>query len=242
MNDRDVFKELQKSLTETKGHLHVLDVSIPVEEQMNYFRFSENLRIRGETDATSIEEQILRLNSPESTAGEIKFALAYLAVSGEIKAYRAIETYDEEHKNPVNNWTLMALQQAKINLESEFSDEKQIFISTGLGGRGDRLRFFAFFTSNRLRKFSGYQKELIEKEIPYCVRQYQGETEEIKIEDNYFTILFLITIQTDIKHMLEQAISECNQYGDFINKSFIVTNVKVFSELDIQRELRKLQR
>jgi len=230
--DSDVFKGLQQSLGELKGRLHFLETKVPVDKQLEYFRYSENIRIAPRS--TSVEEQINVLHSSESSPKELKYALAYLAVSGDIKAFRSIESYNKEHSD---DWAGMALLQAKITLESELSDEKQIFISTGLGGKEDKLRFSAFFKSNHLRPFSNYQKELIEKEIPYSIQHKGGEVEEIKISENFFTILFLINLGVDIKVMFENVISECNQYGDFINNSFIITNVKPFSEEDIQREL-----
>jgi hypothetical protein len=232
--DSHVFKGLQQSLEGLKGQLHFLETSVPVETQMEYFRYSEN--IRNNPLHTSVEAQIEILHSPESSPKELKYALTYLAVSGDIRAFRTIESYNKEHSD---DWVVMSLLQAKITLESELSDEKQIFISTGLGGKGDKLRFSAFFKSNRLRPFSNYQKELIEKEMPYSIEQYGGETEEIKIAENYFTILFLVHISVDIKRMFENAVNECNQYGDFINSGFTITNVKVFSEEEIREELHK---
>jgi hypothetical protein len=233
-NDSNVFKGLQQSLEGFKGQLHFLETSVPVETQMEYFRYSKN--IRNNPSLTSVEEQIGILHSPESSPKELKYALTYLAISGDIKAYRTIESYNKEHSD---NWAIMSLLQAKITLESELSDEKQIFISTGLGGKEGKLRYSAFFKSNRLRPFSNYQKELIEKEIPYFIEQYGGETEEIKTGENYFTILFLIHINIDIKIMFENAVNECNQYGNFINNAFVLTNVKAFSEEEIWEELHK---
>jgi hypothetical protein len=230
--DSDVFKGLQQSLGGLKGHLHFLDTSVPVEKQIEYFRYSEN--VRNNPLLTSVEEQIEVLHSPESSPKELRYALTYLAVSGDIKAYRTIESYNKEHSD---DWAAMAFLQAKITLESELSDEKQIFISTGLGGKGDKLRFSAFFKSNHLRPFSDYQRELIEKEMSYSMKQYGGETEEIKIAENYFTILFLVNVNVDIKVMFENAVNECNQYGDFINNGFIITNVKAFSDEEIRKEL-----
>ena len=235
-NDRNALKELQHSLENLKGNLHVLEIHVPVEKQMEYFRFSETIRNDFTDDDRSLEKQIKVLTSNESSLPEIKYALAFLAISGNVKAYRAIESYYKTHSD---DWSAMSFIQAKITLESEFSDEKQIFISTGLGGRGNQLRFFAFFKSNKGKKFSDYQKELIEKEIPYYIQNYQGIPEEIQIRDNYFTLLFLIHLQVDIKTMLEDIIDECNQYGDFIDKGFIITNVKVFTEEEIQNELMK---
>lgn len=234
-NDKDAFKELQHSLENLKGHLHVLETNVPVEKQMEYFRFSETIK-NDLSDENTIEEQIKVLQSEISSSADRKYALSFLAISGNVKAYRAIETYNDNYKD---EWSEMSLMQAKITLESEFSDEKQIFISTGLGGKGDKLRFYAFFKSNFKKKFSDYQKKLIEKEIPYYINSYQGVLEKIQIDDFYFTLLFLIHIQVDIKTMLERAIEECNQYGDFINKEFTITNIKAFSEAEIQKELAK---
>jgi hypothetical protein len=232
--DSNAFKNLQQLLESINGQLRFLDVSVPVETQMEYFRYSEN--VKNSSSLTSVEEQIGVLHSSESSPKELKYALTYLAVSSDIKAYRVIESYNKEHSD---NWVAMCLLQAKITLEAELSGEKHIFISTGLGGKGDQLRFSALFKANHLRPFSNYQKELIEKEIPYFIEQYGGVVEEIKTGENYFTILFLIRFSVDIKTLFEHALNECNQYGDFINKFFSITNIKAFSEEEIQEELHK---
>jgi len=234
-NDRNALKDLQHSLENIKGNLHVLETNVPVEKQMEYFRFSETIK-RESFNEQLVDDQMSVLASTESSPTELKYALVFLAISGNVKAYRAIEAYHKQHPD---DWANMALLQAKITLESEFSDEKQIFISTGLGGKDDQLRFFAFFKSNAGKDFSDYQKKLIEKEVPYYIQKYQGTMEDIHIMDNYFTLLFLIHFQVDIKSMLEEALVECNQYGDFIHKGFIITNVKVFSEEEIQNELKR---
>ncbi|MDR1436687.1 MAG: hypothetical protein LBI65_01075, partial [Candidatus Symbiothrix sp.] len=188
-NDNDIYKDFQDSLKGLEGKLHVLETSVPVEKQMEYFHYSADVRKNSENE--SVEEQIDILNSPDSTPNEMKYAMTFLAVSGNVKAYRALESYHKDHKG---DWISLSLLQAKITLESEFSDEKQVFISTGLGGEGYRLRFFAFFKSSGLRPFSDYQRKLIDKEIPFFIRRYQGILEEQVIEENYFTVLFLIAL------------------------------------------------
>jgi hypothetical protein len=232
-NDKNTFfNELHQTLGNQKGHLQILETTVPVEKQMEFFRFSEN--IKSEESPDSIEHRIEILNSPDSSEKEIKYTLASLAVSGDIKAYRALESYNKTHQD---DWAAMSLIQAKIMLETTLSDEKLIFISTGLGGKGEQLRFTALFKSNRLKVFSDYQRDLIEKEISFYINRNGGETEEINIAENYFTILFLIDYSINVKTLLENAIRECNQYGDFINAGFTVTNIKRFSEDEIQKEL-----
>jgi len=236
-NDNDVFRAFRQSIKGLEGNLHVLDTSIPVEKQMEYFRYSESVRIHCKND--SVTEQIEVLNSIYSSSEEKKYAMTFLAISGDIKAYRVLEAYNQNPKESLTDWASLSLLQAKIMLESEFSDERQVFISTGLGGRGNKLRFYAFFKSTGLVPFSKYQRNLIEKEIPLTLRKYQGILEEVTIKNNYFSLLFLITIQIDLKEMLKEAISECNEYGNFIDTHFVITNVKIFNQEDIYRELQK---
>ncbi|MDR0864844.1 MAG: hypothetical protein LBO74_07930 [Candidatus Symbiothrix sp.] len=236
-NDNDVFKEFQHSLRGLKGNLHVLETTVPVEKQMEYFRYSENVRERSGKE--TVEKQIGVLNSIDSTPDEMKYAMTFLAISGDVKAYRALETYNKEPNNYLTDWAALSLLQAKITLESEFSDEKQVFISTGLGGKDSKLRFYTFFKSNKLKPFSDYQRDLIEKEFSFTVQKYHGILEELQIESNYFTLLFLIELEVDIKNMMKNTVAECNEYGNFINPNFIITNVKVFSPEDIRRELKK---
>ena len=237
-NEKDIFSEFQQSMLHMKGNLHVLEASVPVEKQMEYFRYSE--KVREHSRNQTVEKQIDALNSDQSSIEEMKYAMAFLAISGDVKAYRALENYSNDPKKKLlSDWTKMSLLQARITLDSELSDEKQVFISTGLGGEGSKLRFYAFFKSEGLRPFSDYQRNLIEKEMAFHIRRYQGKVENIQIEENYFSVVFLIELQVDVKTMLLNAIAECNEYGNFIQTGFIVTNVKKFGPEDIKRELQK---
>ena len=232
---KNSFDEFRKSLEKMDGNLHVLDSYIPMEKQLDFFRYSELIRPKFSQD--EMENQLQILLQDDSSELEIKHALAFLSVSREIKAFRAIEMYAQKPDAKQTDWANLALLQAKIALESEFSDEKQIFISTGLGGRDNKLRFYAFFKSNQLNPFSDYQKQLIEKEFAYSIEKNDGVLEEITIKDIYFSLILLISIHEDIKNLLEATIAECNQYGDFIDKGFMITNVKIFDREDIQKRL-----
>lgn len=237
MKEKDPFKKFQESIENLDGNLHVLDSSVPVEMQMEFFRYSE--MVRKSYVKEDLGEQMQILESGETNPDLLRHALSFLSVSGEIGAYRAIEAYTAEVDKELSDWRSLALMQARIVLESKFSDEKQIFISTGLGGKGEKLRFYAFFKSDRLTPFSAYQKELIDKEFSFSVQKREGEIEQLTISELWFSLVFLISIHENVKTLLEETIEECNQYGNFIDKNFVITNIKVFGREDIQNELLK---
>jgi aminopeptidase-like protein len=61
--ETDLFSEFQQIVQLTKGNLHILEASVPVERQMEYFNYSERVKKDGENE--SIEEQIQVLLSEQ---------------------------------------------------------------------------------------------------------------------------------------------------------------------------------
>jgi len=230
----DFFNEIQNALfSGNTGNLRVIENAASMEKQIEFLKVSSTLQ---NYKLPSISEQIELLNSNKVSDKETKIILASLAVSGDVKAYRAIEKYRDT--NP-GEWADVALMHATIRLESLLSDDRRVFISTGLGGKDGKLRYAAFFKSNRLKNFSKYQLDLIEKEIPYYINRHGGEIEQISTGTNYFTIVFLYEIDGNVRTLLDNTVAECNQYGNFISEEFSITNVKRFSEEDILSELSK---
>jgi hypothetical protein len=236
-NSIDSFEKIYQSLSDLHGNIHILEATIPIERQKAFFSYAEIVKNSKDKDG-SIDEYIRKINSESIPLEDKKHAIVFLSVSADIKAFRALERYSQNPQKELNDWTLLALLQARMILENEFSDERQIFISTGLGGKGDKFRFFAFFKANELKPFSDYQKDLILKEMTYFFKKYHGQIEKIEIKNNYFTLLFLSGFEM-VRDIINNSVEECNKYGNFINNDFVVTNMRIFDGKDIQKELQK---
>ena len=138
--DIKMFKRFQDSFRKWSGHFRILEQRIPVEEQMEYFKYAEKLRKKegrenvSETDLPALQSE---LNDPDVSVSHKKYLLALLASLHLVKAYRIVEEYAEAPDPEMANWAYMALMESRIVLESDLSDEKQILISTGMGGKGE---------------------------------------------------------------------------------------------------------
>jgi hypothetical protein len=156
----------------------------------------------------------------------------------DVKAYRAIETYQSSPLEPeLKNWSSIALLGSRIGLDSELSGKRQIYISSGLGGHDKKLRFFTLFITSSLENFTELQKQIVEREFRFQLEAADVDIEKFEIENNYFTILFLFPFKTDVRAVLQSAIEECNKYGNFLDEKFLFTNVKVFNDEEIQKLL-----
>lgn len=203
----DVFKKFRDSFSKMDGHFHILEQRVPVELQMEYFKYSEQVRKeRAKPDLNDMDYTAFResLSNPESTTDYKKYILSMLATSREVKAYRMLEDYVQHPDEDVSNWAYMALMESRISLESELSDEKQIYISTGLGGKGEKLRFYVLMLSRDRKPFLEYQRKVIEREFAYFLPKADCEIERLTIGEQYVELVFLYRYSADIKLTLDK--------------------------------------
>jgi len=236
----DVFKKFYDSFRNMDGRFHILEHRIPVEQQLNYFKYSEKVRKSSvELNDSDYELYTASLDNQEHSKEEKKMILSVLASSKQVRAYRLLERYVQNPDEGLVNWAYMALMESRITLESELSGEKQIYISTGLGGKGESIRFYVLILSSEGKDFKEYQREVIEKEFGYFFPKNDCEIERLTVGDKYVELVFLIPIRTDIKALLEETIQECNLYGNFLSELFTVTNVKELTKEEISKILEE---
>jgi hypothetical protein len=233
-NRKDVFRYFSESFMNIEGEFHVLEHRVPLEQQMEYFKFSD--KVRGDAQKMKdddYEKYIEELKSDESTKEDKKKLLSILAASKQVKAYRFLEKFAQETDSDLSGWAYMALMESRIILEFDLLGKKQIFISTGLGGKGDKLRFYALIISSLQEPFVDYQKKIINDELTFAFSEKNCEPEHINIEDKYVEIVVLTPVMINLKSILEDVIAECNQYGNFLREIYVITNVKEYDKKEL---------
>lgn len=239
MAKNDLFSNLRQKLNEQDiDFFHILEDLVPIKEQMYYFKYFDQLR--KENSQFNPEEEIAILFSSEESVERKRRSLTLLASIPDIGAYRSIETY---HSNPIDKelekWSSMSLVSSRIILSSDLSGHQQIYISSGLGGQDKKLRFFSLFSTLNREPFTNLQKEIIEREFKFQIQRSEVIIEKFEIENNYFTILMLFPFDINVKSSLNDAIAECNQYGNFLDKKYLFTNVKILDKMEIDKLLNK---
>ena len=235
----DLLARLRQTLEEQGiDSFHILEDLVPIEEQMEYFRYFD--RIRRENRAFVRDEEVALLFSPEEPVERKKRSLILLASIPDVGAYRSIETYHSSPLEPeLSHWASMALVSSRIVLSSDLSGQQQIYISSGLGGQDKKLRFFSLFTTIDRQPLTDLQKEIVTREFTFQLEKADVIIEKFEIKANYFTIQILFAFDSDARSCLDAAVNECNQYGNFLDKRFLFTNVKVLSEAEINNLLEK---
>jgi len=166
-----------------------------------------------------------RIANNENEEGNIlnprKEELVKLAKIGDIKSYRVIEEIIQNTENSdLKEFACVALKFARVSLENRLSDEPIGFISSGLGGKENKLRYY--FVIQSTEKISKEREQMIIDELKLICLSSDSEFETIENFGNYVLIKILVSIDFAIGNVIEQLIDKCN----FAEKEYFCTNVE----------------
>ena len=242
MNEDNIYNQLKQLLAKAGGKFNILEEQIDVDLQVDFFELINQLKKNNQNgldfdDFSAVEKEIYDKNI---TIEQKRNILANLSTIEDPEAYRIIERFVEKRDKDLNQWAILALQHCRISLESHFLDEQQVFISTGLGGREEKLRYFIVCKLKDNVDISDSQKKIVKTEFEEIFKNHNSSIEKISYFDHYFSVLALIPINISINEVIKASIDESNNYGDFIHPRFLVTNVKVLQKNEIEKYFKNL--
>ena len=238
MEQIENFDSLNDFLSQMEDNVSIISGNIPVEIQLQYYKFIEKLDKN--LNKEEINERADMLFTPEMDIEEKKKLLVQLASFDDVKFFRTIEKYNKQPDPELKHWASMAYNHAKVNLENSFLPEKKILISTGLGGKGSKLRYFVvLLKDNQTSPFTETEKKVVKNEIDIVFKENDVELETLEFNDNYLTLKMLLSLKVPVQSIFLQIISNCNELGRFMSEHFIVTNVKELKHREIQDIIKK---
>jgi len=213
-------------------NLSILEDQIDVDIQSEYFEYSRNFDDDFDVDdVIRKRENIFHKHISEE---DKKNMFIQLASTGSVEAFRTIEKYINDPSQNLHDWAKLALQESRLLLESKFLDENQVLITTGLGGKGLRIRYFVVFIRRGGKIFNQFQEDLIRKEAGFVLKRNSGILEKIIVEGEICKITSLIPIYVSVRQMFDELVKECNQFGNFLFRNFLITNMKVLTTDEIR--------
>ena len=239
---RDELDKYQQSFQNMEGKIHVLEHQIPLEEQMDYFRESKDWKELTKKekffDESKCEEWFDKVCLGEGDMEQQKTYIIRLANSRQPKAFTYLKQLTDICENPeLKNWIYMAIIDIQMALESEMSGEKQVYVATGLGGKGEELLFCILLYSRTLKPFEAYQKDIVEREFNYVLLRENCDVDRIEVGEVSVKLMIYIPFRASIRHLMAKAIGSCNEYGDFLSEHYTITNVKELNEDEIKEAI-----
>ncbi|OIP79847.1 hypothetical protein COW94_00080 [Candidatus Peregrinibacteria bacterium CG22_combo_CG10-13_8_21_14_all_44_10] len=224
-------KEILEFLQNTSEEFKILSEGTNMSLQQEYLKLSEEIDPIGYSEEIALEES-KKLFDKSSTQEQKKKILIQLANTGSIESYRVLERH-LKHDGRLKNWTMFAIQECRMHLGNMIKDENIGMISTGLGGKGNKLRCFIILISKTRKPFSDTQKKIIKQEYDISCKKLNSEGEKIDFQDDYATLTLLTPMDVAVDTVVMDGLKQCNKLGNFIIEYYYVTNVYIPNKAEI---------
>lgn len=207
MNEQDKYA-IQKFLASIPDEFRIIEGQINREDMMEFHQMSQQLR-----------------KKPIANEGDTNYSdkekLVILAKTGDVSSYRKIEAFIQSGEQPeLNGFAQVALKFARVKLESQLSDEPIGFISSGLGGKGNKLRYYFAITS--AEKINPKREQHITEELQLICKKTDSELESIENFGKYVLVKILVSMEHAIGLVIEALIEKC----EFADEGYFCTNVE----------------
>jgi hypothetical protein len=225
MKDMKSDKDNRTNFETSLDSFDVMEDGIDLSIQREYFNLSQTIDLDN-VDYKEVLKESNKLffeNIPIETKKRILILLAHF---GNAESYRTIEKYLKESEENLRDWTLLSLKECRMFLESALLEEEGGIISTGLGGKDNKFRYYFIVSSKGGLTFSETHRNTLKRGFETISQKYNSEIEEINFEPNYAMIRTLIPMDFAAGEVIEEGIRECNKVDDFLYFHYYITNVK----------------
>lgn len=236
MLQNEFHKNLNVGKNADLSNFKIFEQGTDVKLQFEFEKITRKLR-KGKEFVVDTDEIIDILFDEKTEKNYKKELLVKLAHSEEVKSYRAIEKYTKSNEHGLQQWATLALQRSRAVLETSLSSNQTVFIATGLGGLGDKLRYFFILHPGKNDVFSEFEKEIITKEINYALEINKGIVEEITSKDEYIATMCLVPLNMNLEKIFKAVIKNSNIFGNFLSESVIATNAQKYTHEEINNLL-----
>ncbi|RPJ75816.1 MAG: hypothetical protein EHM20_08345 [Alphaproteobacteria bacterium] len=226
---------LNEYLELSENSINLSEESIDNEIQLEFIECSKaNEKMLSADEIIQRKEQIF---DKALSTDQKKILLGQLASISNIEAYRTIERFLKEPNSKLYEWTYLALMANRLLIESHLLEENKVLITTGLGGKGHKLRYFIVFFTDDGSPITKLQQKIICNELNFALKKFGAEIEDIIFEDGFASFLTVVPMKVPVQILFDSIIKECNEFGGFLFDDYIITNSKVLSIEEIREFL-----
>jgi hypothetical protein len=185
----------------------------------------------------SIAKAQQQLLLPETSILAKKKLLQKLSSVEKVEVLRFLEQYAADAPEELWGFAQLAAFHSKLYMESALLDgEPQMVVASGMGGRGNSLRFFVALIPVASKRLNESQKRLVKNEFSYVFQDFNAEIEnDIDFVGKYPKFTMLVPFQTHPGKIVSESIKSCNEFGNFLRDGAIISNVKSMDDKEIDK-------
>ncbi|MCH2044959.1 MAG: hypothetical protein MK212_12645 [Saprospiraceae bacterium] len=227
--ERNMYEQLQELLGQLSGGFKVIEHGFDPDLVTFFQKTIED--IKKESTEDTVETIQERLDT-ETNIDVLKKYIAQLAQIGSVPALRTLESYEKTASEELISWVRLSLTQCRIKVESDLLDDPIGYITTGLGGKNNKIRYY--MAAKSVDPFTTGRVQFAYQEFRDVLKEWNGELESMENMGDYLLFRLLAPLNIIIPDMISEGIDRCG----FLDSQFWLSNMQKPTDEDLEEWLR----
>ncbi len=232
-------EQLQEHLiTRLNGDLSDLVIFEKGTDSTLFVEFTDYvMRNHKKLDSITLDDALTKLQlKPDSETR--KLLITSLGFITDVRAYRTLEKIVNDETDELASWAIFAFQQSRALIEDSLSDKSRYYVFSGLGGKGDKLRYFAVIHGKENAEISGFQQERLIKELEYESVDKEAIIESVQTYPDFISFVFLLSMKYIAFEFMDNIINNVNEIGGNLSEDCILATDKLYNEDEIRKIIK----
>ncbi len=239
-------EQIRQFLSQLPNKFNILEAQIDLGLQQEYFKPNRIVKKNPMPSDTLHKIAKSELWDPTGEMIRKKVLLKLLAQQADVESYRTIEDFMTlDYLEPeLRNWTTLALFECRGLLEGNLLGEDVAFISSGLGGKNDKLRYFFAILSSNNKPFTEIESAVIFDAFESACKKLDAsiESQECSLIHGYAKFVALVPLKVPLNDFIELGIYKANKMTDeFVEGHYLATNVEIPNETKLLEIIEKVK-
>ena len=230
--ERNMYEQLQELLGQLPTEFKVVEHGFDPNLVANFQKLAQDIRKEmedeGKAEVAAIQDQLNTITDQD----QLKKYVTQLSIIGSVAALRALEAYEKKASEDLLKWTQMSLTQCRIKVESELLDEPISYITTGLGGRGNKIRYY--MAAKSPEKLTPGRVQFAYQEFKDLTKEWKAELESMENMGTYLLFRMLVPLNVMIPDMVTEGVERCG----FLDSQFWLSNMHKPTDEDLEEWLK----
>lgn len=222
IDEDELRRQMEELLENMPAQLQVMEEGIDAKTMINFQDLQQSLQ-PAEIKEPLPEPQSIKLLAEKEDTSAFKREMVRIAEKGTVEAFRFLEQIAKiMERKELHTWANMSLLHCRMRVENELTDEPIGFIATGMGGKGDKIRYFFAVRALQGQTFSDGQLRWASQAFEQAITGAGADLEQTEPHEHYIGFTMLLSWREPVVEIIGQAIDECQS---FIDSTFWITNV-----------------
>jgi len=213
------------------------DIQIDEKTYKEYINYHDEINVNKYDYGTVITESkefLFDKKTEESIKKKLFFLLGHFATK---QCFDLLRKYIKDPMTDLKEWATLAIKDIQFKVENGVYENGKDMIMSPMGGKDNKLRYFAVIGSKHNKTLTDVQRKIIKKDLLEIASKTNSEIEKVEYGKNYIYFTILVSFDVAVATVLDGFLDTISKSKNILKYHYFVVNTYKITKKEIDEYL-----